>query len=82
LQRPIVDEYTELLWSALHALWPGLVRKGREFEMAVSHDVDRPSRYAFKNPHRLISALVGDSKNRRFYRICKTLFVVLNLFQF
>lgn len=42
LHRPIVNEYIELLWSALKYLWPTLQRKKRTYKMRVSVDVDRP----------------------------------------
>jgi hypothetical protein len=43
LQRPLVNEYVELLWSALSRLWPGLSRKERRFSILPSHDVDFPA---------------------------------------
>ena len=42
LERPIVNEYAELLWWALNRLWPGLERRRREFRIVLSHDVDWP----------------------------------------
>ena len=45
LNRPIVDEYMEILWGVLHALWPGLKRRQSVFGINVSHDVDRPFAY-------------------------------------
>ena len=38
--RPIVNEYVELLWSALQLLWPGLERAPREPRFLPSHDID------------------------------------------
>jgi len=58
--RPIVDEYVEILWTALKRLWPALVRKQRMFSMLVSHDVDSPSRYGFLTLPRTIRAMGGD----------------------
>ncbi|MGZ4348164.1 MAG: polysaccharide deacetylase family protein [Gaiellaceae bacterium] len=43
LQRPLVNEYVELLWSALSSLWPRLSRRERRFSILPSHDVDFPS---------------------------------------
>lgn len=40
LERPIVNEYAEILWSCMARLWPGLVRKERQFRVMPSHDVD------------------------------------------
>lgn len=42
LARPIVDEYVEVLWSAMKRLWPGLERKLRQPRTLVSCDVDAP----------------------------------------
>lgn len=42
LDRPIVDEYVELLWAAIEKLWPGVKRSTRSFRMNLSCDVDRP----------------------------------------
>ena len=50
LYRPIIDEYTEILWACLTRLWPRLERKPRSFATAVSHDVDKPYEYAFRAP--------------------------------
>jgi hypothetical protein len=40
LERPLVDELVDLLWSALHDLWPGLSRPASAFRLRLSHDVD------------------------------------------
>ena len=47
LDRPLIDEYVEILWAAIHDLWPSLQRRSRQFKLLASHDVDRPSRFAF-----------------------------------
>lgn len=43
LERPIINEYLELLWWCIHRLWPNLERKKREYKFVPTHDVDRPS---------------------------------------
>jgi len=43
--RPLVNEYTELLWSCLSFLWPFLSRKQKTFRLMPSHDVDFLLRY-------------------------------------
>lgn len=66
LDRPIVDEYIELLWQAMSRLWPGLKRRTTEFRMLVSHDVDAPARYGPYLPvPRLMRACAGDIIRRR-----------------
>jgi hypothetical protein len=42
LERPLVNEYAELLWRDLHATWPRLERRHRAFRVLPSHDVDFP----------------------------------------
>jgi hypothetical protein len=43
LERPIVNEYLETLWTLLTRLWPGLRRKTHRYQAVVSHDVDVPT---------------------------------------
>jgi hypothetical protein len=42
LDRPIVNEYVELLWTCLSHLWPRLERTKRAPRLLLSHDVDWP----------------------------------------
>ena len=42
LDRPLVNEYAEVLWWALVRLWPRLRRPERAFRVVPSHDVDWP----------------------------------------
>jgi hypothetical protein len=39
---PIVDAYVERLWDAMRRTWPGLQRRPRAYEVALTHDVDDP----------------------------------------
>ena len=45
LQRPLVDEASEVLYRALRSLWPHLPEPSRQFTIERSHDVDHPFRY-------------------------------------
>ena len=40
--RPIVNEYLEVLWDCISRLSPNLKKKHREFRINLSHDIDRP----------------------------------------
>jgi peptidoglycan/xylan/chitin deacetylase (PgdA/CDA1 family) len=60
LERPIVNEYVEILWSCLHRLWPQLQRKQHEFQIHVSHDLDEPFMFAFTGVSRLLQRCAGD----------------------
>lgn len=42
LDRPIVDEYADLLWAALSECWPGLQRRPTSYRVHLTHDVDHP----------------------------------------
>lgn len=67
LDRPVVDEYTEVLWSAFSRLWPDLERKERNFRTQISHDVDHTSRYAFCDSRGMIRRVAGDILLRNDY---------------
>lgn len=45
LLRPIVNEYLEVIWGAIHHLLPEIKRKKRSYSIVPSHDVDRPFEY-------------------------------------
>jgi hypothetical protein len=62
MMRPIVDEYIEVLWACLQALWPGLRRRRRAFRQNLTHDVDQ---LRLSLPR----LLAGDLKHRRFERM-------------
>jgi hypothetical protein len=42
LERPLANEYLEILWASLQRLWPGLQRKTRTYHADLSCDVDVP----------------------------------------
>jgi len=57
-QRPIVNEYVELIWSCLHDLGIQEKRKTRSYEPVLTCDVDYIQK--FYRPINLIRALGGD----------------------
>lgn len=61
LERPLVNEYVELLWAFIARLWPSLRRRRRDYRLILSHDVDNP----FSAPFR--------GNRRSFVRLGKTL---------
>lgn len=65
LDRPIVNEYLEILWGCMKHLWPGLCRKEREYELLLSHDVDRLFLVAGMALTRAIMRVGGDVIRRR-----------------
>lgn len=46
-KRPIVEEYLELLRLAVRRLWPQVPLRRTDYELHLSHDIDRP--WAHKN---------------------------------
>src|SRR5690606_15695045 len=44
LERPIVDEWLDIVKQVIQRVWPNIKLKEHQFNMIVSHDVDRPSR--------------------------------------
>lgn len=65
LQRPIVDEWLHILRQVIERQWPELDLKPACFSMRVSHDVDEPSRYAFKSWRRLLRVVAIDVLRQR-----------------
>lgn len=65
LNRPIVDEWLEVLGQVIERQWREVTLKRREFSVKVSHDVDLPSRYGFKTWPRLVRIIAGDILRRR-----------------
>ncbi len=65
LQRPLVDEYIEILWAALRSVWPGLTRKTARGMMRVSCDVDEPYERWIRNPWLLAQGVAGALLRKR-----------------
>lgn len=57
-KRPIVNEYTELLWRMMYSLDNSLIRKERKYSVTITHDVDNIRRY--DTIFKYIKALGGD----------------------
>ncbi len=65
LDRPVVNEYVEVLWSLMARLWPSLERRARAFKVVPSHDVDCPAYYTFYPAGRILLGMAGDLVKRR-----------------
>jgi Family of unknown function (DUF7033) len=63
LNRPLANEYVEVLWAALQRLWPPLRRRRRSSNEYLSHDVDWPLQPALSAP-RAAKAALGDVVRR------------------
>ncbi|WP_417449430.1 polysaccharide deacetylase family protein [Kordiimonas sp.] len=65
LDRPLLDEYVEILWLCMKRLWPSLVRKQPRGEILVSCDVDRPFLPAAASVMGTVKSLGADVLRRR-----------------
>jgi len=65
LERPIVDEYVDLLWDAIRSLWPTAVRRRSSFRLRLTHDVDRPWASLGQRTWVVAHGLAGDLVRRR-----------------
>lgn len=68
LERPIVDEWLHVLGQVIARTWPGITLTQHRFNIKVSHDVDRPSLYAFKPWNAIARIMVGHALKRRDLR--------------
>ena len=66
LERPVVDEYVEVLWCCMQYLWPNLSRKENNFKQLVSCDVDWVFDNRTKWPQ-VAKTLLGDLLKRRSF---------------
>ena len=66
LNRPVVDEWLFILAGVMRLIWPGASFYNHAFKIRLSHDVDRPSRYALCSRLGFLRSAIGDfSRNRR-----------------
>lgn len=68
LERPIADEWLDVLRQVIHRIWPQLPLTQPKFTVMVSHDVDNPSRYGFIPWHQLPRCIGGDLLKRQDLR--------------
>lgn len=65
LERPIVDEWLEVLRKTMLATWPQLPLHEHHYETRLSHDVDTPARYGLVSASRLARHMVVDLLRER-----------------
>jgi hypothetical protein len=62
LHRPVVNQYIDLLWKWISAFDSGLVRKelwkGKDFAVALTHDVDKVNKYRRLPPLRTMASAI------------------------
>ena len=65
LDRPVVNEYLEILWQCLQQLWPDLERKERKAHNVITCDTDwpfDPAAYCFKSAMKKAARLLIKEK--------------------
>lgn len=65
LDRPIINEYLEILWWSLKRLCPQLHRRQRNYEFVLSHDVDWPLGVYNRTLFQVAKSTVGDVIKRK-----------------
>lgn len=67
LDRPVIDEWLDILRQILNRVWPQLITRPKRFDIKPSHDVDTPSRYALRSTRTFFRAVGADLfKRQRF----------------
>lgn len=64
LERPIINEYLEILWRWLKKAWPRLERKDHSFKIMPTHDMDSPLWTLGLSTYVKYRVLVGDIVKR------------------
>lgn len=60
LDRPIVDEWLDILSQVIRRTWSNLPINQHIFSIKVSHDVDRPSLYSFQSWSNIFRMMAGN----------------------
>ncbi len=70
LNRPIVNEYVELLWCAIKRVAPYLQRKIKKFQVIPTHDIDKPFGMMYDSKKQIIRHFIGDLIFRKDINCC------------
>jgi hypothetical protein len=62
--RPLADEYAEVVWAVMQRIWPGARRRERRFALVLTHDVDIAFQHAFVGAGRMILSCAADIVRR------------------
>lgn len=60
IERPIVNEYVELLWHILHKINPFIKKKERTFNLVLTHDIDKPFGMMYDSNKQILRHFAGD----------------------
>lgn len=65
LDRPIINEYVEILWSLLQKIDDSLARKERKYQVIPTHDIDKPFGMLFDTTLQIARHFAGDLVYRK-----------------
>jgi hypothetical protein len=68
LERPVVDEWMEILSKLILLQWPNIILKDKKFTIQISHDVDNPSFSAFESWENIFKSIFGDIIKRSIFK--------------
>ncbi len=60
VERPLADEYIEVLFALMKKIWPDLDFVHKQGDFQISHDVDEPGLYAFKSISGLVKSIIAN----------------------
>lgn len=67
LNRPLIDEYVEILWGCMNKLWPDLERRKQKYRTIVTCDVDHPYHPSAKSLSRLARRTASEMLHKRTF---------------
>lgn len=69
VERPLADDYVDLLWLAMRILWPDLRRPASTFRLRLTHDIDTPWAALNRPLSAVTRSAAGDLLKRRDPRL-------------
>ena len=60
LTRPIINEYTEILWKLLKHVSPDIQRKEKIYRVIPTHDIDKPFGMVYDSPVQMLRHFASD----------------------
>ncbi len=77
LDRPIVDEWLDIFKQVIVKSWIGVELKETQFKIALTHDIDIPSLYAFKSWRQIAYLMASHLKHKKVLEFFKAPFAKL-----
>lgn len=68
LDRPIVNEYIEILWCAIKSICSNAKRRQTNYTVLPTHDIDKPFGILYDSKWQIIRHFVGDILYKRGYK--------------